>query len=409
MPINKFTDKQVRGIKKPGNHPDGGNLYLRVRENGSKSFIVKATIDKKQREWTIGSYGSEEHHFSLAEARKRRDEIMAVIRAGGISEPTGKSVTQSVEPESTTFPAPLFGPFSIELIQQIEGGFRNAKHRAQWRSTLETYCKSIWKKRVDRITTDDVLAILRPIWSTKAETASRVRGRIERVLNAAKVRGFRSGENPAAWQGHLQLLLPKRQKLQRGHHPALPFQDLPSFWQKLTSIDTIASAALQFLILTAARSGELRGANWQEFDLEKRLWTIPASRMKAGREHLVPLSDSCIEILKRMQKIRHSDFVFPGTREHAPLSDMTLSKVLHGLCKGYTVHGFRSTFRDWCGEKTDFSREHAEACLAHTIGSAVERAYRRGNSLEPRRRIMTAWEAFILTGRSPEDEVDKAA
>lgn len=409
MPINKLSDKQVRGIKKPGNHPDGGNLYLRVRENGSKSFIVKATIDKKQREWTIGSYGSEEHQFSLAEARKRRDEIMAVIRAGGTPEPIGKSVMQSVEPEPTTDRVPLFGPFSLELLQQIEGGFRNAKHRAQWRSTLQTYCRSIWEKRVDRITTDDVLAILRPIWSMKAETASRVRGRIERVLNAAKVRGFRSGENPAAWQGHLQLLLPKRQKLQRGHHPALPFDDLPHFWEKLMALDTIASAALQFLILTAARSGELRGATWEEFDLEKRLWAIPASRMKAAREHLVPLSDSCIEILKGMQKIRHSDFVFPGTREDAPLSDMTLSKVLHGLCKGYTVHGFRSTFRDWCGEKTDFSREHAEACLAHTVGSAVERAYRRGNSLEPRRRIMNAWETYILTGRSPGDEIDEAA
>lgn len=409
MPINQLTDKQVRGIRKPGNHPDGGNLYLRVRENGSKSFIVKATIDKKQREWTIGSYGSEKHQFSLAEARRRRDEIMAVIRAGGTPEPVGKSVAQSLEPEPTPDQVPLFGPFAMELVQQIEGGFRNAKHRAQWRSTLQTYCESIWGRPVDQITTDDVLAILRPIWSTKAETASRVRGRIERVLNAAKVRGFRSGENPAAWHGHLQLLLPKRQKLQRGHHPALPFDDLPNFWERLRSLHTIPSAALQFLILTAARSGEIRGATWEEVDLEKRLWTIPASRMKAGREHLVPLSDSCIEILKRMDKIRHSNFVFPGTGEDAPLSDMTLSKALHGLRKGYTVHGFRSTFRDWCGEKTDFSREHAEACLAHTIGSAVERAYRRGNSLERRRRIMNAWETFILTGESPGDEADEAA
>jgi integrase len=297
----------------------------------------------------------------------------------------------------------------MDLLQQIEGGFRNAKHRAQWRSTLGTYCKSVWDKPVDQITTDDVLSILRPIWTKKAETASRVRGRIERVLNAAKVHGYRSGENPAAWQGHLQLLLPKRQRLQRGHHPALPFNDLPAFWQRLTAFDTIASAALQFLILTAARSGEIRGATWGEFDFEKRLWTVPAARMKVAREHVVPLCNSGIEILNRMQEIRHSDFVFPGAREDSSLSDMTLSKVLRGLTKGYTVHGFRSTFRDWCGEKTDFSREHAEACLAHTIGSAVERAYRRGNSLEPRRRIVAAWETFILTGRSPADDLDEAA
>lgn len=408
MPINQLTDKRVQALKTPGNYPDGGNLYLRVRESGSKSFIVKATVSKKQREWTIGPYGTAEHQFSLAKARKRRDEIMALLREGSLPEPSAKSLVKNVDAESASFSVPLFGRFAMELVQQIEGGFRNAKHRAQWRSTLETYCSPIWDKPVDQIITDDVLSILRPIWSKKAETASRLRGRIERVLNAAKVHGYRSGENPAAWQGHLQLLLPKRQKLQRGHHPALPIHDLPIFWQKLTSTDSIASAALQFLILTAARSGEIRGAIWDEFDLDKRLWTVPAIRMKAAREHVVPLSESCIEILRRMQEIRHSDFVFPGTREDTPLSDMTLSKVLHGLTKGYTVHGFRSTFRDWCGEKTDFSREHAEACLAHTIGSAVERAYRRGNSLEARRRIMAAWEAFVLTGRSPAD-LDEAA
>lgn len=407
MPINQLTDKRVQALKTPGNYPDGGNLYLRVRESGSRSFIVKATVNKKQREWTVGPYGTAQHQFSLAKARRRRDEIMALVREGCPPEPSSKYLTEKVEPEPK--PVPLFGPFAMDLLHQIEGGFRNAKHRAQWRSTLGTYCKSVWDKPVDQITTDDVLCILRPIWTKKAETASRVRGRIERVLNAAKVHGYRSGENPAAWQGHLQLLLPKRQRLQRGHHPALPFSDLPVFWQKLTALDTIASAALQFLILTAARSGEIRGATWDEFDLEKRLWTVPAARMKAAKEHVIPLSDRSIEILERMREIRHSDFVFPGTREDSPLSDMTLSKVLHRLAKGYTVHGFRSTFRDWCGEKTDFSREHAEACLAHTIGSAVERAYRRGNSFESRRRIMAAWEAFILTGRSPADHLDDAA
>ncbi len=400
MPINQLTDRRVQSIKTPGNYPDGGNLYLRVRETGSKSFILKATINKKQREWTIGPYGPAAFQYSLAKARQRRDDMMEAIRTGQDPKPQESTLRELSSSEDPPL-VPLFGVFAMDLVSQIETGFRNDKHIAQWRSTLKRYCASIWETPVDQVSTEQVLAILRPIWSTKAETASRVRGRIERVLNAAKVRGFRSGENPAAWHGHLQLLLQKRQKLQRGHHPALPFIDLPSFWRNLTALNTISSAALQFLILTAARSGEVRGAKWNEIDLDKRLWTIPATRMKAGKEHVVPLSEACVKIVKHMQNIRHSDFIFPGAREASPLSEVTLSKMLHTLRKDCTVHGFRSTFRDWCGEETEFSREHAEACLAHTIGSAVEQAYRRGNSLEHRKRIMNAWETFVLTGVSP--------
>lgn len=405
MPINQLSDKRIQSLKLPGNYPDGGNLYVRVRQSGSKSFIVKATVAKRQREWTIGLYGAAAHQFSLAKARKVRDEIMAQVRAGQ-PPATNKPAREPTEAKEERNTAPLFGPFALELVDEIEDGFRNAKHRAQWRTTLKTYCVPIWDRPLNEITTDDVIAILRPIWSKKAETASRVRGRIERVLNAAKVRGLRSGENPAAWHGHLQLLLPKRHKLQRGHHPAMPFQELPSFWEALSSHETISSSALQFLILTAARSGEIRGATWKEMDIEKGLWTIPASRMKAGKEHTVPLTETCKAILHRMEALRHSDLVFPGAREGAPISDMTMSKALHGVVKGFTVHGFRSTFRDWCGEMTDFSREHAEACLAHSIGNAVERAYRRGKSIEPRRRIMTAWEQFVLTGASPQNQFE---
>jgi integrase len=409
MPINQLTDKRIQGLKSAGKYPDGGNLYLRVRSSGAKSFIVRATVDKKQREWTIGPYGSKEHQFTLSKARMCRDGIMADIMCGRLPGPSNKVTSEDLVAGSESNVVPLFGVFAMDLILQIEHGFRCTKHRAQWRTTLQTYCKPIWEKKVDTITTDDVLSILRPIWTEKAETASRLRGRIERVLAAARVHGFRSGENPAAWHGHLQLLLPKRQKLQRGHHPALSFQELPHFWQRLSALDTTSAAALQFLILTAARSGEIRGAAWSEFDLEQRIWTVPAKRMKAAKEHVVPLCDTAVAILNRMEKIRHCDLIFPGKREGSPLSDMTLAKVLHGLAKSYTVHGFRSTFRDWCGEMTDFSREHAEACLAHTIGSEVERAYRRGNSLAPRRRIMAAWESFILTGRSPVTDLDDAA
>lgn len=399
MAINQLTDKRIRSIREPGNYADGGNLYLRVRNTGAKSFIFKATVNKRQLELTIGPYGGAQGQYTLALARQKRDQIMEKIRCG--ETPRVADFISTVDDTVEAEPVPSFGVFALDLVKQIEGGFRNEKHRAQWRSTLTTYCVPIWEKPLDQITTDDILSIVRPIWLTTSETASRLLGRIERVLNAAKARGFRSGENPAAWKGHLDQILPRRKKLQRGHHPALPFDDLPEFWKKLTAVNSISAMALQFLILTAARSGEIRGARWDEIDENAMRWTIPGSRMKANREHVVPLTDGCIEILRKMREIRHSDFIFPGTKQGGMLSDMTLSKVLHGICKGYTVHGFRSTFRDWCGEKTDFSREHAEACLAHTVGNAVELAYRRGTSIEARRRILNAWSNFIQTGKSP--------
>jgi integrase len=400
MAINRLTDKKVQATRLPGNYADGGNLYLRVRNTGAKSFILKVTINGKQREWTIGPYGTDDGQFSLAKARERRDEMMPTIRKGEDPAPTPMAKAEiPVRPKT-----PTFGEVAFDLLDQIETGFRNEKHRTQWRNTLTTYCTSIWDKPVDEVSTEHVLKILKPIWLTKAETASRLRGRIERVLSAAKVQGYRSGENPAAWQGHLQLLLQKRHKLQRGHHPALPFPELPEFWQRLVQKDTVSSAALQYLILTAGRSGEIRGAKWDEIDFANRLWNIPAVRMKAAKEHIVPLGQAAIAILERMKAQRISDLIFPGTKENAQLSDMTLSKLLRGLAKNATVHGFRSTFRDWCGEKTDFAREHAEACLAHTLGSAVERAYRRGNGLEHRRRIMSAWENYILNSASPSKE-----
>ncbi|MBA4796355.1 MAG: integrase arm-type DNA-binding domain-containing protein [Rhizobiales bacterium] len=409
MTINRLTDKRVKSLKTTGNHPDGGNLYLRVRENGTKSFIIKATVERKQREWTIGQYGDAEDQVTLAKARLRRDEIMSQIRSGDPALLTPKTAKVKKKAPPLITQTPTFGPFAMELVKQIEQGFRNEKHRAQWRSTLTSYCQPIWERPVDQITTEDVLAIIRPMWSQKCETASRLRARIERVLNAAKVMGHRTGENPAAWHGHLQLLLPQRQKLQRGHHPAMPYSQLPSFWRELQQQETVASRALQFLILTAVRSGEVRGATWGEIDSEKKVWVIPANRMKTGKEHSVPLSDASLEILSTMKNSRLSDYVFPGSRPDSKLSDMTLGKLLKSLRPGFTVHGFRSSFRDWCGEETDFSREHAEACLAHSVGSAVERAYRRGNSLERRRTIMATWADYIFTGCTTVATGEKAA
>jgi len=261
---------------------------------------------------------------------------------------------------------------------------------------------------VNQITTEDVLAVLQPIWLIKAETASRVRGRIEKVLDAAKAKGLREGENPARWRGHLDHLLPRRPRLQRGHHAAMPWRQVPEFIVRLRESCSMAALALEFVILTAARSGEVlrsvregqvMGACWDEIDYQSRVWIIPAVRMKAAREHRVPLSDRALAILEEAEKSRQGKFIFLGQRGDQPLSEMALAMLLRrmGVMRA-TVHGFRSSFRDWAGETTSFPREIAEAALAHTVGDKVERAYRRGDALERRRELMEAWATFLEQG-----------
>jgi integrase len=247
---------------------------------------------------------------------------------------------------------------------------------------------------VNMIETEEVLRVLKPVWEKIPETASRLRGRIERVLDAARAKGLRSGENPARWRGHLDMLLSPRQKLTRGHHAAMPYAELPAFIARIRDRDGVAARALEFVILTAARSGEVLGLRWSEIDLQNRIWTVPATRIKAGREHRVPLSPSAITILEAMRVGRVSDHVFPGYRPERPLGDMALHMVLKRMEIPYTVHGFRSTFRDWCGEATNFPREVAEAALAHVVGDQTERAYRRGDALEKRRKLMDSWAGF---------------
>jgi integrase len=277
--------------------------------------------------------------------------------------------------------------------------WRNAKHLAQWKMTLTVYCSPIAALSVEEITTDDVLRVLKPLWLGKPETASRLRGRLERVLDFAKARGLRSGENPARWRGHLDALLPKRRALTRGHHKAMPFDDVPEFVAKLREMDGVAPRALELTILTAARSGEVLGAQWAEIDVESRVWTVPAHRTKGAREHRVPLSNRALDIVSTMHVIRSSDFVFPGARPDRPLSSMALEMVLRRAQVSATVHGFRSAFRDWAGERTSFAREIAEAALAHLVGDQVERAYRRGDALDKRRRLMSAWASFCEGSR----------
>jgi integrase len=259
--------------------------------------------------------------------------------------------------------------------------------------TLETYCEPIRDLPVDAIDTSAVLAVLKPIWMKIPETASRLRGRIEAVLDYAKAHGLRSGENPATWRGHL--ILPKRAKLSRGHHAAMPYSDVPEFIGNLRARESVPALALEFLILTAARTGEVLGARWNEVDLASEVWTIPANRMKAGVEHRVPLSGRALALLAGMAEMRHGEFVFPGQRRGRPLS----LSGLHKLCpSGGTIHGLRSSFRDWAGEETPYPREIAEQALAHATGSAVEQAYRRGDALEKRRALMEAWANYCDPG-----------
>ena len=287
-----------------------------------------------------------------------------------------------------------------EVIASLETGWRNPKHRYQWRQTLAVHCNSIHDLPVDAVTTDHVLAILKPLWSKVPETASRLRGRIEKVLDAAKARGHRSGENPARWRGHLDHLLPKRQRLTRGHHKALPYAEVPAFVARLQELRSISALCLEFTILTAARSGEAMGARFEEFDLDRGIWTVPATRMKAGREHRVPLSPRAIEIVQRMAAVRTGDFVFPGNRPDRPLSNMALEMLMRRLKVDATVHGFRSAFRDWAAEQTSVPREVAEAALAHVLENKVEAAYRRSDLFEKRRVLMEQWAEFLANDTS---------
>jgi integrase len=290
----------------------------------------------------------------------------------------------------------------------MEEQWRNQKHRDQWRMTLTDYCGLIRAKKVSEIGVDDVLKVLKPIWTTKSETASRLRGRIERVLGYAKAKGWRQGENPATWRGNLANILPVRQKLTRGHHAAMSYDAVPGFILQLRESEGIAARALEFLILNASRSWEVLGARWDEIDRAAKVWTIPKERMKAGREHRVPLSDAAVEILNRLDNQRFGEhpYVFPGQmkkgqKEGRPLSNMSMAMLMRRLnFSDLTVHGFRSAFRDWAGDRTTFPREIAEAALAHAVGDETERAYRRGDALAKRRKLMEAWEKYLTTAKA---------
>jgi integrase len=402
--MNLLKAKQVEALG-AGRHADGGGLYLDKshRAGGTgrgadathirSSWLFIWSRTGKRREMGLGAAG--QGGLSLAEARDAAALAREQVKQG--LDPIEARKAARAEPKRVL----TFGEVADEFIASQSSGWRNAKHRAQWSMTLKVYAEPLRPIPVDQIDTGAVLEALKPIWQTKPETASRLRGRLEAVLDAAKAMGLRSGENPARWRGHLNHLLPKRQKLTRGHHAALPYAEAPQFVARLRKSEAVAARALEFLILTAARSGEVLGATWAEIDLDAQVWTVPAGRMKAGREHRVPLSPRAVELLKTMlpmmvTKNPASAPVFPSPRDGAaPLSAMGLAMLLRRMKVAVTAHGFRSTFRDWAGEVSPFPSDIAEAALAHVVGDATERAYRRGDALEKRRKLMEAWSGYI--------------
>jgi integrase len=385
----------------PRRYGDGGNLYLKISGRGTGSWVWMTKTGGKQSPMGLGSV----RDISLAEARELAEACRAARRHG-------------LDPKSALANrngGVTFGDVARELIATMAAVWRSKKHTAQWHMTLlgempprpdgtivrteNDYCAAIRGKPIASITTEDALRVLRSIWNTRPATASRVRGRCEAVIDAARARGLVTGENVFRWRGHLAALLPPPTALTHGnHHRAMPYTAAPEFMATLRTKDTVAARALEFTVLTAARTGEVLGATWAELDWEAQTWTVPAVRMKAGRDHVVPLSGRALQILDEMQQARRSEFIFVGRRGHA-LSHAALIATLRrtGAAEA-TVHGFRSSFRDWCGDRTEHPREVAEAALGHAIGSRVEQAYRRSSALEKRRKLMQAWNDFLAQG-----------
>lgn len=406
MPRKLHNALSAQAVKhaKPGRHADGNGLHLLVKESGARSWVYRFMLKGKSRDIGLGSAGPD--GLSLAAARDARDALRVKVKAGvdPLEERAQEAAQALAEAQAAKVAQVTFRDVAKSYIAANEDSWRNPKHRQQWRNTLATYVyPEIGDMPVGEIETAHVLRILEPIWKTKSETASRVRGRIETVLDSAKARGYREGENPARWRGHLAQILPARTKLSRGHHKAMRYAEIPAFVHALHEREAVAALALEFTILTAARSGEVIGATWAEVDLEAALWTVPAKRMKAAKEHRVPLSPRAVEILESVKAVG-SDYLFPGARG-GKLSGMAMAMLMRRMKIDATVHGFRSGFRDWAAERTSYAHEVAEMALAHTIGNAVERAYRRGDLFEKRRRLMADWTIFCLNGQQVVESV----
>jgi integrase len=396
----------VRRLKDQGVYAMGGvsGLLMRVSDTGAKYFFLRARVGTQRRDIGIGPYPE----ISLAQAREKAAELKQQIRSG--VDPVAQKQAARAALLANQIKTITFDKAARRFLAAKTQEFKNAKHAAQWGSTLDRYASPIiGSLPVDTVELAHIVRVLEPIWTTKTETANRVRGRIEKVLDYATVQGFRKGENPARWAGNLEAIFPKPGKVTKVKHlKALPWKELPEFLVELKKREGMGARALEFVILTAGRSGEVRGATWEEIDLEDRLWRIPAERMKAGKEHTVPLSESALELLKALPRMADSRYVFPAPRG-GQLSDMTVSAVTKRMGVEAVPHGFRSTFRDWCAECTNYPHEVAEMALAHAIPSAVERAYRRGDLLEKRRQLMADWDRFCQRGENISDSAKVTA
>jgi integrase len=396
--LNRLRPKVVENQTHVGRYADGGGLYLQVslgKDGVTKSWVFRYMRDGRARQMGLGAVSLDRRDglVTLAMARDKAFEARRALSLG--QDPLALKIAKRTALKIEEAKSITFKDCAEKYIETHEASWRNSKHRHQWKTTLETYAfPLIGSLPVSAVDTDLVYRILDPIWKTRTETASRLRGRIESVLDWATVRKFRSGENPARWRGHLENLLPNKSKTARvKHHEAMPYADLPAFMADLRKKVGISAMALEFTVLTAARSGEVIGARWEEIDLAKGFWVVPAARMKAGVEHRVPLSSRSIAILKKLD--RKSEWVFPGTAG-LPLSNMAMLKMLRGMttAKKLTVHGMRSAFMDWGHEMTAYPKEMMDIALAHKVSDKVEAAYRRGDMFEKRRRLMADWDAY---------------
>ncbi len=389
----ELTALAVNKIRRTGLHAVGGvnGLGLQVTKSGSRAWVLRTVVAGKRREYGLGGYPT----VTLASARERARAMLDQLFAGVDPAETKKQAKSALAAQRAK--AINFKTLAEQYVAQHESSWKNAKHAAQWTSTLETYAFPVCGNMVTSdIDTATVLRILEPVWKEKTETASRLRGRIEAVLDYASAKGLREGPNPARWKGNLALTLPAKRKVSPvEHHPAVPVKDMPKFFNSLQQREGTAARALEFLVLTAARSGEVRGAQWGEIDLAKKVWVIPAERMKAKREHRVPLSTQAIKLLKALPTYKSGVLVFPGAKPTTKLSDMSMAALMRRMQMNAVPHGLRSSFRDWVGEATHHPREVAEMALAHRIANSAEAAYMRSDLFEKRRSMMQDWANYL--------------
>jgi integrase len=391
---NALTVKAITASK-AAKLRDGGGLWLVTKGNG-RYWLLDYRFAGKRREMGIGPL----HTVGLAEARQKAERAREHVRRG--IDPIEHRAVEAIQAAREAAGVMTFGKYADAYIDEAvkAGRWRGEKTEAGWRNTISNHAAAIRERAIAEIGLEDVLSVVRPLWGEKQETAEKLRGRIENILDSAKVEGLRKGENPAVWKGNLEHVLHKPDASLRGHHEAMPYEQAPAFMTRLRTTNRTSARAAEFLILTATRSNETRRADWREFDLEAALWTVPSNRTKTGKEMRVPLCDRAVEIVKGMRAKSISNLVFPGQKPKRPLSDNTLVKVIRAHGGGIaTAHGFRSSFKDWSGDETEFAWELSEAAIGHAVGDETERAYRRRDALKRRRELMDAWAAYLNSGK----------